>query len=143
MTYGKSRLTLPLRQACEPRAEQCAWDHGRAVLVSLVLLVARIAVATAIALLVALPISFAYEDRSFGRSFGVASLIVGCLALLMTFGGSSPGRRMGLQSPWFASFFPPLTRIIGEQYSRTTLSDSALFALTGIVLLAIGFALVA
>ena len=60
---------------------------------------------------------------------------------MMAFGGSSPSRRMGVQDPWFASFYPKLVRPMGEQYSQTRLSDAAVFVLTGVALIVIGFAL--
>ncbi len=51
-------------------------------------------------------------------------------------------RRMGTQDPWFASFYPGLVDRIGAQYSRTRLSDSAVFALTGLALLGVGIVVV-
>jgi hypothetical protein len=111
------------------------------IVLSLVTVALRVVVATIIAVVLAVPLSLVYADGSFIRSFGIACVAVGSLALLMTFGGSSPSRRIGVQDPWFASFFPGLMRPMGEQYSRTRLSDSAVFALTGLALLALGVAL--
>jgi hypothetical protein len=111
------------------------------VLVSLIGFALRVAVGLALALLAAIPMTFVVFRDDFARSFAVACLVIGCLALIMAFGGSSPSRRMGNQDPWMASFFPKLVRPMGEQYSQTRLSDSAVFVLTGLVLIVTGFAL--
>ena len=101
----------------------------------------RVAVAFAVAFGLAVPLAL-LTDGPPTRAFGLACVAVGSLSLLMAFGGSSPSRRMGTQDPWLASFFPDLTRVIGAQYARTRLSDSAIFVLVGVAVLAIGVALV-
>ena len=99
--------------------------------------IARVVVGLAIALLIAVPAALLGDARFF-RSLGLVCVSLGLLSVLMTFGGSSPTRRMGLQSAYFASFYPRLARRMGEQYSRVALSDSAIFFLTGACLLGIG-----
>jgi hypothetical protein len=111
------------------------------IAVSLLGLALRVAIGLAIALLAAIPMTLIVFRDDFKRSFAVACLLIGCLALMMAFGGSSPSRRMGVQDPWFASFFPKLVRPMGEQYSQTRLSDAAVFVLAGLALIVIGFAL--
>lgn len=101
----------------------------------------RVLVGLALGLVVAVPAAL-LTDAGFVRSLGLACVAIGLIALLMAFGGASPTRRMGLQDAYFASFYPRLGRMMGEQYSRTALSDSAVFALTGLALLAIGFLLI-
>lgn len=106
---------------------------------SLVGLLLRVAVGLAIALVIAIPLTLLVWRDDFARSFAVACLILGCFALMMAFGGSSPSRRMGIHEDWLVTFFPKLVRPMGEQYSHTRLSDAAVFVLTGAALLTIGF----
>ena len=108
---------------------------------SLGVVVVRVAIGLALALAAAVPMTLVVFRDDFTRSFAVACLVVGCIAILMAFGGSTPGRRMGIQDPWFASFFPKLVRPMGAQYSRTHLSDAAVFVLSGLALLVLGVAL--
>ncbi len=111
------------------------------IAMSLIGLLVRVVVGLAIALLLAVPMTLLVLRDDYVRSFAVACLLVGSLALMMAFGGSSPGRRMGIQDPWFASFYPKLVRPMGEQYSQTALSDAAVFVLTGLTILTLGFVL--
>jgi hypothetical protein len=50
--------------------------------------------------------------------------------------------RLGTQPAYLASMFPGLARRIGDEYPRTRVSDSAVFFLTGVTLLAGGLLLV-
>ncbi len=109
------------------------------IVASLFGLFVRVAVGLALALLAAIPMTLVVFRDDFARSFAVACLVIGCLTLMMAFGGSSPSRRMGVQDPWFASFFPKLVRPMGAQYSKTRLSDAAVFVLTALALIFIGF----
>jgi hypothetical protein len=111
------------------------------ILLSLVGVAVRIAVGLLVGLVVAVPVSLALDAASFVTSFAAACLALGALSILMTFGGESPGRRMGLQDPWLASFYPGIARKIGEKYDRTTLSDSAVFLLAGACLVITGSAI--
>jgi hypothetical protein len=108
---------------------------------SLVGLALRVAVGLAIALVAAIPMALLGFRDGFVGSFAVACFVVGCLALMMAFGGSSPSRRMGTQDAWFASFYPKLARSMGDQYPHPRLSDAAVFVLTGVALVVIGLAL--
>ena len=112
-----------------------------AIVASVAGLAVRVAVGVGLALLAAVPMSLVVFRDDVVQSFAVACLVLGCISLLMAFGGSSPSRRMGIQEPWFASFFPKLVRPMGAQYSQTRLSDSAVFVLTGVTLIVLGFAL--
>jgi hypothetical protein len=60
----------------------------------------------------------------------------------MAFGGHSPSMRLGLQDRYLASFLPDLARRLGDDYSKTRVSDSAILAAVSVVLLIVGFALV-
>ena len=112
-----------------------------AIAESLVRFAVTVLIGTALAFVAALALTLVYAGGGFTRSFGIACVAVGSLTLLMAFGGSSPSRRMGIQDPWFASFYPELVRRMGAQYDKTRLSDSAVFGLTGLALLAAGVAL--
>lgn len=121
-----------------------AWldnDPEVGIAVSLARTAVRVLIGLAIGLLIALPAAL-LADARFVRSVGLVSVALGLVSILMTFGGSSPARRMGLQNAYLASLYPRLARSLGEQYSRTTLSDSAIFFLTGACLLAIGLWLI-
>jgi hypothetical protein len=90
---------------------------------------------------IALVIALLSEESSFVRSFGIALLLVGCLLLLMAFGGSSHTLRTGTVDPFLQSFYPKLLPVMSREYSGTTLSASALFALAGLTLIVLGIAL--
>ena len=108
---------------------------------SLLRTLTRVVVGLVLGLVIAVPAAL-LTDARFVRSLGLACVAIGLISLLMAFGGSSPTRRMGLQDAYFASLYPRLGRMMGQQYSRTALSDSAVFTLTGLCLLAIGLALI-
>ena len=110
----------------------------RGIALSLLRLLTRVIVALAIALVLGLLLTLFREGGSFARDFGVACLVVGCLFLLLAPAGRSPAMRGGTIDTWTASFFPRLVPAMTEEYSGTTLTTSAVFALTGIVLLALG-----
>ena len=114
---------------------------GMGIVESLAGTLLRVLVGLVLGLAIAVPAALLTE-AGFVRSFGLACVAIGLICVLMTFGGSSPTRRMGLQDAYVASFFPRLAGTMGQQYSRTTLSDSAVFALTGVCLLAIGIVLI-
>jgi hypothetical protein len=109
-------------------------------LVSLARFGFRLVVGTAVALAFALMLALVRNDSSFLSSLRIAVLAVGCVTLLLAFGGSSPGRRLD-SDPYVAWLFPRLHRRTGEQYSGNVLSDSAIFFLVGLVLIAVGFVL--
>ena len=100
----------------------------------------RLVVGAAVALVFALLIALVRDDGSFLTSVRIAVLAVGCVTLLLAFGGSSPGRRLDGDA-YVAHLFPQLHRHTGDQYSGHVLSDSAIFALTGLALIAVGFVL--
>jgi hypothetical protein len=105
-------------------------------LISLVHFVSRLAVGVGIALVFALLLALVRDDSSFAESLRIAAITVGCVSILLAFGGSSTSRRMD-PDPYMAHYFPQLAR--HWEYSGAVLSQSAIFALVGIVLLAIGF----
>ena len=107
-------------------------------LVAVVQFLTRLALAVALALVLALALAAARED-GYGSSFETTCFVLGCLTLLLAVAGNSPSRRLGTVDPWLASFFPKLTGQMGEAYSGTTLSASALLSLTAPSLLALGF----
>ena len=109
---------------------------------ALVTWLVRLAVGLGVAALLATLLSFAVDGRTWFGSLGVGLLIVGSLTLLMAFAGHSPGMRLGTQPAYLASMFPRLARQTGDAYSRTRVSDSAIFFLTGVTLLAVGLILV-
>ena len=115
---------------------------SRAIASALVAWLTRLAVGLGVAAVLATLLSLAIEGRSWTGSLGVALLIVGSFALLMAFAGHSPGMRLGTQPAYLASMFPGLAQGIGDEYSRTRVSDSAIFFLTGVTLLAGGLLLV-
>ena len=108
-------------------------------LVAVVQFLTRLALAVALALVLALALAAAREDGGYGSSFETTCFVLGCLTLLLAVAGNSPSRRLGTVDPWLASFFPKLTGRMGEAYSGTTLSASALLSLTAPSLLALGF----
>ena len=112
-----------------------------AVVVGLTQFLLRLAVGVAIALALALLLALAGARDSFSGNFAVACLVVGCLSLLMAFAGHSPSARLGTVDPWLTSFAPKLVPWMAKPYSGTTLSTSALFFLTAVVLLAVGLVL--
>ena len=105
---------------------------------SLVRLVTRMVLALAIALPLGALLALVRSGAGFREDFGIACLLVGCLFLLLAPAGSSPAMRVGTIDMWTASFFPKLLPGMMEEYSGTTLGTSAAFAITGIVLLALG-----
>ena len=112
-----------------------------AFLVALTQFAVRLAVAVAVALVLALLLSLAGARDSFSDNLAVACLVIGCLTLLMAFAGHSPSARVGTVDPWLTSFAPKMLPWMAKPYSGTTLSTSALFALTAAVLFVVGFAL--
>ena len=98
----------------------------------------RLGVGVAVALAFALLLALIRSDASFASSVRVGVLTVGCLTLLLAFGGTSPSRRLDADA-YLGYLFPKLHRRTGEQYSGHLLSDSAIFALVGVVLIAVGF----
>jgi hypothetical protein len=114
----------------------------RAIASALVAWMTRLTLGVVVAAALATLLSFAVEGRSWTGSLGVALLIVGSFTLLMAFAGHSPGMRLGTQPAYLASMFPGLARRIGDEYPRTRVSDSAVFFLTGVTLLAGGLLLV-
>ena len=109
-------------------------------LISLVRFGLRLVAGVVVALVFALLLALVRDDGSFAASLRIAAIGVGCVTLLLAFGGSSPSRRMAADH-YAAYLFPKLHRASGEQYSGYLLSDSAIFALVGIALLAFGFVL--
>jgi hypothetical protein len=75
---------------------------------------------------------------AFLASFRIAVLVVGAFLLFMAAGGSSPSRRMGINDPWLASFAPKLLPALSAREGDMRVSPGALFALAGILLLAVG-----
>ena len=114
----------------------------RASAQALVMWFLRLAIGLGVAAILATPLSFAVEGRSWVGSLGVALLIVGSFTLLMAFAGHSPGMRLGTQPAFLAGMFPRLARQTGNAYPRTRVSDSAIFFLTGVSLLVAGLMLV-
>jgi hypothetical protein len=115
---------------------------SRVLAVALLAWLARLAVGLGIAAILATFLSFVIEGRSWVGSLAVALLIVGSFTLLMAFAGHSPGMRLGVQPPYLVSMFPGLARRTGDAYPKTRVSDSAIFFLTGVVLLVGGLLLV-
>jgi hypothetical protein len=109
---------------------------------SLLRLLTRLVLAIAIAIPLGLVLALARSGAGFREDFGIACLLVGCLFVLLAPAGSSPAMRVGTIDMWTASFFPKLLPGMMEEYSGTTLGTSAVFAVTGIVLLALGAVLV-
>lgn len=107
------------------------------VVISLLRFGFRLVVGFAIALVFALLLAIVRDDRSFAESLRIAVILVGCITLLLAFGGSSPSRRMDAD-PYLGYLFPKLHRRTGEQYSGAVLSTSAIFALVGIALIVFG-----
>jgi hypothetical protein len=106
--------------------------------ISLLRLATRLVLALGIALVLGLLLALVRDTGSFADDFGVACLLVGCLFLLLAPAGSSPAMRGGTIDTWTASFFPKLVPGMMEEYSGTTLGTSAVFAVTGGVVLALG-----
>ena len=98
----------------------------------------RLLVGAVVALVLALLLTLVRDDGSFSSGLRIGVLSVGCLTLLLAFGGSSPSRRLDADA-YLAHLFPKLHRRTGEQYSGRLLSDSAIFALVGVILIAVGF----
>jgi hypothetical protein len=111
------------------------------VLRALVSFALKVVVGLAIACATAALLSIAVDGRTWTEQFGIACLLVGAVALLLAFGGHSPGMRLGLQDQYLASFFPSFARRLGDPYSKTRVSDSAILAATGVLLLALGLLL--
>lgn len=109
---------------------------------SLVRLGTRLVLALAIAIPLGLVLALVRSGAAFREDFGIACLLVGCLFLLLAPAGSSPAMRVGTIDMWTASFFPKLLPGMMGEYSGSTLGASAVFAITGIVLLALGAVLV-
>ena len=109
---------------------------------SLLRLLTRLALALAIALPIALLLGVVRSGTAFREDLGIGCLLVGCLFLLLAPAGSSPAMRVGTIDMWTASFFPSLLPGMMEEYSGSTLGMSAVFAITGIVMLAFGAILV-
>ncbi len=105
---------------------------------SLLRLVTRLLLALAIAIPLGLLLALLRDGPGFREDFGIACLLVGCLFLLLAPAGSSPAMRVGTIDMWTASFFPKLLPGMMGEYSGATLGTSAVFAVTGIVLLALG-----
>lgn len=104
----------------------------------------RLALGLGFACLIAALLAFLRDGSSFGEGFRASVWIVGCLSLLLAFAGSSPAMRTGTIDPYFASFFPELTRKMGEGYETYTgprVSPGALFVLTALVLFGLGLIL--
>ena len=112
-----------------------------AVLVALTQLAVRLVVAVAVALVLAVLLALAGARDAFAGNLSVACLVIGCVALLMAFAGHSPTARVGTIDPWLTSFAPKALPWMAKPYSGTTLSASALFFLTAVVLLAVGLVL--
>lgn len=108
----------------------------------LVQLITRVALGTAIALLLALVLALVREDASFLHSFGVACLLVGGLSLLLAPAGNSPSMRMGVNDPLVVSFAPKLIPYLGARDDGPRLNPAAAFAATGLLLLGLGSVLV-
>jgi hypothetical protein len=92
----------------------------------------------AVATGVALALALVREEASFAERMSTACYIVGCLVLLLAFAGHSPTQRHGTIDPWLASFAIRLLPWMQQRYAKSSLSDSALLALTGLVMLALG-----
>jgi hypothetical protein len=108
---------------------------------ALIGLVARIAVGLGLACLFAALLALLRTDTSFVDGFRISVWIVGCLLLLLAVAGNSPAMRMGTIDPLAASFFPDLTRKMGEAYdehSGTRLSPGALFVVAALPFFALG-----
>lgn len=105
------------------------------MLISLVHFGLRFAVGVGLALVLAVLLALVRDDSSFAESLRIAAISVGCLTILLAFGGSSSSRRKD-PDPYMAHYFPQLSR--HWEYSGAVLSDSATFALVGIVLIAVG-----
>ena len=110
---------------------------------SLFVLVRRVLVGLAIGAIAATLLSLTNvgTGRPWSGRLGIASVLVGCVYLLMGFSGHSPGMRLGTQDALLASVYPRLARRLGESYSRMQVSDSAVFVAAGVVLIAVGLAL--
>ena len=104
--------------------------------------VGRVLVGLGVAAVTATLFSLVLDGRSWSEQFGIACLVVGALVLLMGLGGHSPSMRLGLQDQYLASFFPGLAGRLGDDYSKTRISDSAIFVVVALVLFVLGFALV-
>lgn len=100
----------------------------------------RLAVGIALALVLAVLIAVVRNDGSFSESFRVGVLVVGCLMLLIAGAGHSPGMRTGSIGAVVAGRFPRLVPAMSET-SPMRVSPTALFVLTGLVLVGIGLAL--
>lgn len=112
------------------------------VWLSLIRLVTRLAIALAIALPLGVLLAVLRSGGGFRKDFGIACVLVACLFLLLAPAGSSPAMRGGTIDMWTASFFPKLLPGMMGEYSGTSLGTSAVLAITGIVLLALGAVLV-
>jgi hypothetical protein len=110
--------------------------------ISLVRLLTRIVIALVVALALGVVLALLRDGGGFGRDFGIACLLVGCLFLLLAPAGSSPAMRAGTVDAWTASFFPKLVPGMTQEYSGTTLGTSAVLGLTGIALIVLGAVLV-
>jgi len=106
--------------------------------ISLAQFVFRLVVGVTIALALALLLALVRDDASFADNLRITLYLVGVVTLMLAFAGHSPTMRMGTIDPWLGSFFPKLTPELGKPYSGTTLSASAVLALTGIAVLALG-----
>ena len=110
------------------------------VVVSLARFGARLVVGVVVALVLAALLALVRDDGSFVASLRLAALSVGCLTLLLAFGGSSPSRRLTADH-YAAYLFPKLHRQAGEPYGGTVLSDSAIFVLVGVALIVVALVL--
>jgi hypothetical protein len=104
---------------------------------ALVGFLSRLAVGIALALVLAVLIALVRDDGSFRESFRVAVLVVGCLMLLIAGAGHSPSMRTGSIGAGIAGRFPKLVPAMSAT-SPMGVSPTALFVLTGVVLIGIG-----
>jgi len=104
-------------------------------------LLARVALAIALACLLAACLTLVRSDASSVDGFRVSVWLVGCVLLLLAFAGSSPTMRGGTIDPYGASFFPKLRPRMTDEYSGTRVSSGALFVLSALALFALGFLL--
>ena len=110
------------------------------VAISLARFGVRLVVGVVVAVVLAALLALVRDDGSFVASLRLAAFSIGCLTLLLAFGGSSPSRRLTADH-YAAYLFPKLHRRAGEQYDGTVLSDAAIFVLVGLALIVLGVVL--
>ncbi|MEJ7567129.1 MAG: hypothetical protein WKF41_02585 [Gaiellaceae bacterium] len=106
---------------------------------AIVLLLRRVAIATAVGFAIAAAIGFAV-DGELGRSFRIAVWSLGCIYVLLGASGGSPSRdrAVGQEARMIVG---PLMGRQDESYRGPKVSTSAVFVFAGILLFVLGVAL--